>query len=50
MQLLLSVIGALLLFVLYDFNDRLKEMNASIGTLQQNVEFIRGGLVGPLRP
>jgi hypothetical protein len=43
MQIALAIIGALLLFLLNDFNERLKVVEA-------NVQFIRGGLEGPLRP
>lgn len=42
-DILLAVIGALLLFLLNDFNQRLR-------VVEENVYLIRGGLSGPLRP
>lgn len=42
-DILLAVIGALLLFLLNDFNQRLR-------VVEENVYLIRGGLSGPLQP
>ncbi len=49
LRILLAVIGALLLFVLNDFNDRLKKVEDGVMQVQKNVEFMRGSFSGPLR-
>lgn len=50
LQITLAVIGTLLMFLLNDFNGRLRGLETNLGAVQQNVEFIRGNLTGPLRP
>ena len=43
LKVLLAVIGALLIFLLNDFNERLR-------VVEYNVQFVRGQLEGPLIP
>ena len=38
LQITLAIIGALLLFLLNDFNERLKAVEQSVSITQQNVE------------